>query len=114
MIQSAVPQEFTRVIGRFDSGKPGPCLVCAAGLHGNEPAGVCGLQRVFEQLNAAPPTFRGQLIGLCGNLAALRSRDRRQRRPLFSCRSASATGSRSVSLQLQRRKGDLVVLDGGG
>lgn len=49
----------------------GPTLVVIAGLHGNEPAGVLAVQKILKQLYEHQPPFRGRIIGLAGNLAAL-------------------------------------------
>ncbi len=59
-----------RVLGR--AGRPGgPLLICVAGLHGNEPAGVDGLARVLERLAADGSGLRGELVGLIGHRRAL-------------------------------------------
>jgi hypothetical protein len=57
-------------LGRY-SGDDGPTLICIAAIHGNEPAGVHGLRRVFERLEERRPPFRGTLVGITGNLTAL-------------------------------------------
>ena len=62
----------SRVIGRY-AGVEGPTVICIAGLHGNEPAGIIALERVFDRLTKLSPIFRGQLIGISGNLKALAS-----------------------------------------
>lgn len=64
------------VIGRYVGAEPGPLVVCVGGLHGNEPSGVDALDRVFGELSGSRPPFRGEAVGLAGNLAAL-SRGRR-------------------------------------
>jgi succinylglutamate desuccinylase len=46
-------------------------LLCVAGLHGNEPAGVHALQRVISALEARPVPLVGDLVALAGNLTAL-------------------------------------------
>ncbi len=66
------PTNVKRVIGRYSGDRPGPTIVCVAGLHGNEPAGVVALQRVFERLESLRPPFRGEIVGLTGNLEAIR------------------------------------------
>lgn len=43
-----------------------------AGIHGNEPSGLHAFERVLAWLQATRPDFRGRLIGLAGNLGALR------------------------------------------
>jgi succinylglutamate desuccinylase len=64
--------EVPRVLGRFDEG-PGdtPFLVCVAGLHGNEPAGVLALERVFAKLVTRGVALAGRFVGLAGNRKAL-------------------------------------------
>ena len=67
--------EVDRVLGHLVGEEPGPTLVLVGGLHGNEPAGVLGIQAVFERLipEGIP---RGRVLALAGNLAALRQRRR--------------------------------------
>ena len=60
-----------RLIGRHGGGGGGPLLICIAGLHGNEPAGVEALRRIHRRLGDARPPFRGRLVTLAGNLPAL-------------------------------------------
>lgn len=62
--------DATRVVGRYCGAAPGPTLICIACLHGNEPAGVVALRRLFAWLSAAKPPFRGECIGLIGNVGA--------------------------------------------
>lgn len=76
MTQAASPPSESdlppdRLIGRHGGGSDGPLLLCVAGLHGNEPAGVEALRRVLRRLAEARPPFRGRLVGLAGNLPAL-------------------------------------------
>ncbi len=61
-----------RVIGRYGS-RPGPRLICLAGLHGNEPAGVLALRRVFATLQETRPRFNGEMVAIAGNIGALRA-----------------------------------------
>jgi len=63
--------ESDRIIGRYGT-LPGPRLICLAGLHGNEPAGVLALRRLLETLRLRQPAFRGQIVAIAGNLHALR------------------------------------------
>ena len=51
-------------------------MVAIGGIHGNEPAGVRALERLFELLAEEPLinpgfTFKGELLALRGNLEAL-------------------------------------------
>ena len=61
----------SRVLGRVRGDRPGPTLICIAGMHGNEPAGIEALVRVFRTLAEQRPPLRGELIALTGNLSAL-------------------------------------------
>ena len=70
-----------RLLGRVGPAG-GPVLVCVAGLHGNEPAGVVGLARVIERLQSDPGGLRGELVGLLGNRCALVEGKRYLRRDL--------------------------------
>ncbi len=68
--------EENRIIGTYTGEERGPLLICIGGIHGNEPAGVLALERVFKLLEAEPSRnpefqFKGQLVGLRGNLKAL-------------------------------------------
>lgn len=78
-----------RVLGRLGEPEDGPMLVCVAGLHGNEPAGVLALERVFRVLGGTDgetvpgthgadgaPGLQGRFVGLAGNLEALARRCR--------------------------------------
>jgi len=60
-----------REIGRRIDRATGPRLVCVAGVHGNEPAGVAALERIFATLDAGGEPLLGGLVAFAGNLAAL-------------------------------------------
>ena len=65
-----------RIIGEYTEGKKGPLLICVAGMHGNEPAGIKALELMFKMIEIEPLTnpsfeFCGKLIGLRGNLKAI-------------------------------------------
>ncbi len=60
-----------RIIGRYKGNNQGPTVICIAGLHGNEPAGMQALKEVFTLLEQERPPFRGELIGITGNLKAI-------------------------------------------
>ncbi|MDH3648403.1 MAG: succinylglutamate desuccinylase/aspartoacylase family protein [Saprospiraceae bacterium] len=70
-----------RNLGSYTQSKPGPLLICLAGLHGNEWAGVNALDLLLKMLEVEPITnpsftFHGKLVCLLGNLPALRARTR--------------------------------------
>jgi succinylglutamate desuccinylase len=60
-----------RVIGRVQGDASRSTLVCIAGLHGNEPAGVLALRRLFNRLEQDKAGLRGSLACLSGNRRAL-------------------------------------------
>lgn len=60
-----------RILGVYTKSVPGPTLICIAGMHGNEPAGILAFQRVFNRLNKTGAFISGRLVGLSGNIKAL-------------------------------------------
>lgn len=64
--------KIKRIIGKYVGNKKGALLVVTAGVHGNEPSGVQALQRVFYELNRTKPSISGGIIGIAGNVAALK------------------------------------------
>jgi succinylglutamate desuccinylase len=71
--QGQVPK---RVLGELGDPARGATLICVAGLHGNEPSGVIGLERIIERLGVEDSLLKGCLVGLTGNRGAL-ARDSR-------------------------------------
>jgi len=65
------PGASERLVGRYRGAEEGPLLVCVGGIHGNEPAGVEALRRVLARLVEERPGFRGEVVGVAGNLEAL-------------------------------------------
>lgn len=72
----ALPQDLPRVLGTYGGHTDGPLVICLGGIHGNEPAGVIAAQRVLEWLHTHQPPFRGELLALAGNRAALLNKTR--------------------------------------
>ena len=71
----------SRIIGRYEGRKSGPLLICIGGMHGNEPSGIQAIQEVFRLLSIEPENnpgfhYRGIMLGLRGNLAALQTKQR--------------------------------------
>jgi len=67
-----------RIIGRYEGTEKGPLLICFGSIHGNEPAGMKALELMFKMLEVEPITnpsfsFKGRLLGLRGNLRAIRA-----------------------------------------
>lgn len=60
------------MLGVHRGDRPGPLLVCVAGVHGNEPAGVAALRKILSRLGEpGAPTTRGRFVALAGNMGAL-------------------------------------------
>src|SRR5688572_19819268 len=66
----------SRVLGRKIDEPSGKWLVVVAGIHGNEPAGVEALRRVFRALDESGERLPGAFVGFAGNLGALAARKR--------------------------------------
>jgi succinylglutamate desuccinylase len=59
-------------IGSHTGAARGPLVIITGAIHGNEPAGVLALRKVFETLQALPADipFRGKLVGFIAHLPA--------------------------------------------
>ena len=69
-----------RLIGAYE-GARGPLVIVMGGIHGNETAGIKALRLLFRMLREEPLTnpsfrFKGRIIGLYGNMAAINSNKR--------------------------------------
>ncbi len=71
-----------RTLARVSGARPGPTLLCIAGVHGNEPAGVRAARRVGERLAPLAGAMRGDFVALAGNCRALAARRRFMHRDL--------------------------------
>ncbi|HZW78108.1 MAG TPA: succinylglutamate desuccinylase/aspartoacylase family protein [Flavobacteriaceae bacterium] len=65
-------ETIKRIIGEYGTGKEGPLLFVTAGIHGNEPSGIYALRRVFEILEEEKPDIKGKIVGVSGNMEALK------------------------------------------
>jgi succinylglutamate desuccinylase len=65
-----------RVLGQKLDEPTGKWLVVVAGIHGNEPAGVEAVQRVFRALEASGEALAGAFVAFAGNLGALAAKQR--------------------------------------
>lgn len=63
---------WQRVVGEIDDGVPGPTLVFIGGLHGNEVAGLQAIARVLDAIREREIVVCGRVLGVAGNLSALR------------------------------------------
>lgn len=61
-----------RVLGAASSARGnGPLCLITAGIHGNEPAGVIALRRVFETISKQRVPLQGRFVALSGNRTGL-------------------------------------------
>lgn len=65
---------LNRIIGKVKGHKSGPTMVFFGGIHGNETAGVFGLNQVFSTLEAKD--ISGNMYAITGNMAALKENKR--------------------------------------
>ena len=70
-----------RIIGRYNDNEKGPLFICFGAMHGNEPAGVRAIELVIKMLEVEHIKnpgfkFKGQFIGIIGNLKAYNTRQR--------------------------------------
>ncbi len=73
--------DIERVIGVYEGQKSGDLFIAIGGIHGNEAAGVLGIERLLAMLENEPNKnpdfyFNGNFVGLKGNLQALKIKDR--------------------------------------
>lgn len=62
-----------RRLGQAGGTRPGPTLICVAGIHGNEPAGIHAVRRVLAALEDRDAQIEGRFVALAGNMSALKS-----------------------------------------
>ncbi|MFO1050831.1 MAG: succinylglutamate desuccinylase/aspartoacylase family protein [Planctomycetota bacterium] len=65
-----------RLIGTVDQGVAGPTFIAQGGIHGNEPAGVTALLRVFDEIARRELRIHGRIVACRGNLNALARKQR--------------------------------------
>jgi succinylglutamate desuccinylase len=63
---------WKRVIGRFKGQRAGPKVIFTSALHGNEPAGAIAIGRVLKALEDRQIPFLGDVLGVIGNLQAIK------------------------------------------
>lgn len=70
-----------RIIDSYQGKEKGPLLFVLGSIHGNEPAGTLALEKLFSMLKEEPQknpgfSFHGKLIGIRGNLRAIKNNQR--------------------------------------
>lgn len=86
-----------RIISRFEGRENGPLLICIGGMHGNELSGIQAIKQVFDLLEYEPEAssgfhYRGVMVGIRGNLAALQAKKRFINRDLNRMLTAAELG----------------------
>lgn len=79
-----------RVVTKYYGQERGPMLILIGAMHGNEPAGLKAIDLMGKMLEVEPITnpdfnYKGMMIGLVGNLKALRLGQRFIHRDLNRC-----------------------------
>ena len=63
--------EYDGVIGWVEGRSEGPLLLCIGGVHGNEPAGVRGLEAMVRKVRERRDVLAGDFVAIVGNMPAL-------------------------------------------
>ena len=63
--------KIERILGHITGSEKGPTLIFMAGIHGNEPAGIFALEKVFRHLKENKLPINGNIYAISGNLWAL-------------------------------------------
>jgi len=79
-----------RIIGKYTGARKGPLLIVFGGMHGNELAGIKAMDLMIKMLEVEPITnpsfiYSGRVIGITGNLRAVRQKKRFINRDLNRC-----------------------------
>jgi succinylglutamate desuccinylase len=61
----------SRLIGKIEGDHTSPTVVFSGGIHGNEPAGVLALVKVFNRLKEKNIAVNGSILAIIGNRKAL-------------------------------------------
>lgn len=90
-----------RIVGIAGSKTTGPTVLIVGGMHGNEPAGVLAMERLFSEINEKSPNITGFVAGIRGNISALSTGSRFQDEDLN--RIWSRNRMQELQLPLERR-----------
>ena len=61
-----------RIIGNVEGKQRGPTLIFMGGIHGNEPAGIFAMKRVYDFMISSRLEVKGSIYFIAGNLNALK------------------------------------------
>jgi len=73
MTKAPIKTETNRLLYHQNNSVTGITLVCFCGIHGNEPAGFYGVQKVINELIDKQVVFNGNFYALLGNVKAINS-----------------------------------------
>lgn len=65
-----------RIIGKHDSGDKNVLIVLIGAIHGNEVAGLKAIDNIFREIEENNLQIKGKIVGLAGNLQAIKSKKR--------------------------------------
>jgi succinylglutamate desuccinylase len=100
-----------RILGRRLDRPEGQWLVVVAGIHGNEPAGVDAVGRVFAALDASGERLPGAFVAYAGNLGALAAHRRYLDRDLNRAWSAANLARIWAGSRKSREDAELAELE---
>lgn len=104
-----------RVIGRERGEKQKPLLVLIGAMHGNEPAGVRAIELLLKMLEVEPITnpefeLNGNILGLIGNLEALKQKTRFIDRDMNRCWTVENASAKQITISEQREIQEVLAL----
>ena len=73
MVKTPETTKVSRVLYSQTNKNKDVTLICISGMHGNEPAGYHGLQKVINAINNNEITIKGNFYALLGNISALKN-----------------------------------------
>ena len=74
-----------RIIGTEDSGDRNVLIVLIGAIHGNELAGIKAINNIFKEIEDHDLRIKGKIVGIAGNLAAIKAKKRFLKYDLNRC-----------------------------
>lgn len=67
---------MNRIVQVIEGREKGPLIILLASIHGNEPSGILAMKSIFKTLEQNNSQIRGKIIGILGNIQAIREKER--------------------------------------
>ncbi len=107
-------QPINRILGKYPPiHQEGNTLLITAGIHGNEPSGIIAFQKVWDTIHEKKPTLNGNLIGLAGNLSAIKAGERlvdHDLNRLFTSETLRNIDNKTTNLQEEKDVEEIVKI----